>query len=224
MKSSSYRHAWRVSYPLGTVDAYRAMGTVAAPLLAGFTLSTIILLLTATTGKMMPLYGWGITVFAFAAVLFVFSMQFTFCGLLYAASPAERMAWLPHIVGRDPDESAHAAAARVQVQDQALQYRFFGRAGMLYNLGIAGYLVGLGLILVPRTWAVARVIALVVLAAAFALEVIWTVSATTRWRPVWLLPGYGWARQFSGNPADASSAAQVTDPAAPAPKAGPTPS
>jgi len=33
------------------------MGTVAAPLLAGFTLSTVVVLLTAASGKTMPLYG-----------------------------------------------------------------------------------------------------------------------------------------------------------------------
>jgi hypothetical protein len=204
MKRSSYRHAWRVRYPLGTVDAYRAMGTVAAPLLAGFTLSSIVLLLTAADGSAMPLYDWGITGFAIA-VLFVFSMQFTYCGLLYAASPSERMAWLPHYVGQDPDESAHAAAAKVQIQDQALQYRFFSRAGLLYNFGILGYTAGLALILIPRTWTAARAIALVVLGAAFVLETIWIVSTSTRWRPMWLLPGYGWARQLTGNAASTDS-------------------
>jgi hypothetical protein len=208
MTRTPYRHAWRVRYPLGMVDAYRAMGTVAAPLLAGFTLSSTVVLLTLSSGNRIPFSGWATAAFGIAVVLFVFSVQFTFLGLLYAASPSERLAWLPHFVGQDPDESAHAAAERVQAKDQVLQYRYFRQAGLLYDLGVLGYTAGLGLILVPRVWTVARGITLAVVTTAFVVEIIWTISSLTRSRPSWLLPSYDWATGHVSSQAKSAASAE----------------
>jgi hypothetical protein len=187
MTGPSSEHNWQFRDPLGTVDAKRAMGTVAAPLLAGFTLTTIVVLLTAGS---MPARDWGIAVFAAAAVMFVLSMQFTYMGLMYAASPTERVAWMPRVPGHEPDESAYADAALVQAKDFELQERYFTRAGTLYNFGILAYTTGLALILLPHTWTVPRGITLAILVVAFALEATWTVSDLLGHRVQWLLPGY----------------------------------
>jgi hypothetical protein len=181
---------WRYRYPLGSVDANRAMGTVSAPLLAGFTLATIVVLLTISNGNTMPLREWGITVFTLAAMLFIFTVQFTFMGLMYAASPSERVEWLPRVPGEHPDDDAYANAARVQVKDLRLQERYFTRSGNLYGLGILCYTAGLGLIIIPSDWDPPRGIALAVLATAFVLEVIWYGSTLLGRRAQWLLPGY----------------------------------
>jgi hypothetical protein len=163
------------------------MGTVAAPLLAGFTLASIVALLTAGS---MPERDWGIAVFATAAVMFVFSMQFTYMGLMYAASPSERVDWLPRVPGCEPDEAEYADAALVQAKDLELQERYFTRAGRLYGFGILGYTAGLGLILVPRTWTPPWGIALAIVAVSFVLEAIWAVSSLMGHRVQWLVPGY----------------------------------
>jgi hypothetical protein len=181
------RLSWQFRDPLGTVDAKRAMGTVAAPLLAGFSLTTIVVLLTAGT---MPEREWGITTFAAAATMFMFAMQFTYMGLMYAASPSERVDWMPRIPGHEPDEAAYDYAARVQAKDFELQEHYFTRAGTLYNLGILAYTTGLALILVPRTWTVPRSIAIAVLSVAFVLEAIWAITDLMGRRAQWLLPGY----------------------------------
>jgi len=163
------------------------MGTVAAPLLAGFTLTTIVVLLTAGT---MPERDWGIAVFATAAVMFVFSMQFTYMGLMYAASPSERVDWLPHLQGQEPDEAEYADAVLVQAKDLELQERYFTRAGTLYGFGILAYTAGLGLILIPRAWTVPRGLTLAVVAASFAIEATWAISSLIGRRVQWLVPGY----------------------------------
>ena len=183
------RH-WQYTHPLGTVDANRAMGTVAAPLLAGFTLTTIVVLLTMSSMKNMPLYDWGVTFFVVAAVLFIFAVQFTFMGLMYAVSPSERIEWLPRLSGQEPDDEAYARAAKIQAMDLVLQKRYFTRAASSYGLGILSYTVGLGLIITPNDWTIPRVISLAALAIAFALEVIWYDSSLLAHRVQWLLPGY----------------------------------
>jgi hypothetical protein len=138
----------------------------------------------------MPERDWGIAIFAAAAVMFVFVMQFTYMGLMYAASPSERMEWMPRIPGHEPDEAAYADAARVQAEDFELQERYFIRAGTLYNFGVLAYTIGLALILVPRTWTVPRVIAVAILTVAFVLEAIWAITNLRGRRIQWLLPGY----------------------------------
>jgi MFS family permease len=187
MTEPPHQHRWRFPGPLGTVDAKRAVGTVAAPLLAGFSLTTIGVLLTAGT---IPERDWGITIFVVAAVMFVFCMQFTYMGLMYAASPSERVDWMPRVPGREPDEAAYANAGKVQEKDLKLQNRYFTRVGTLYNFGILAYTTGLALILVPRTWTIPRGIALAILAGAFVLEAIWTITDLIGHRVQWLLPGY----------------------------------
>jgi hypothetical protein len=138
----------------------------------------------------MPEQDWGITIFTVAAIMFVFAMQFTYMGLMYAASPSERVDWMPRILGREPDEPAYMDAAKVQDKDFKLQKRYFTRASMLYNVGILSYTGGLAMILVPRTWTVPRGFAVAILGAAFVLEAIWTIAERTRRRPQWLVPGY----------------------------------
>lgn len=187
MSRSPRQVNWQFRDPLGTVDAARAMGTIAAPLLAGFSLTTIVVLLTAGS---MPERDWGITVFAAAAMVFVFSMQFTYMGLMYAASPSERVDWMPRVPGHEPDEDAYADAAKVQAKDFELQERYFTRAGMLYNFGILAYTTGLALILVPKTWTIPRGTAVAILGVAFVLEAIWVTTDLMGHRVQWLLPGY----------------------------------
>ena len=166
------------------------MGTVAAPLLAGFALTTVVVLVTMSSVKTMPLYEWGVAVFALAGTLYVFTVQFTFMGLMYAASPSDRVEWLPRVAGQEPDDEAYAMATKVQVMDLALQERYFTRAGRLYALGILCYTAGLGFVIIPHDWDAPRGIALAVVTLAFVLEVVWFGSTLLGRRVQWLIPGY----------------------------------
>ncbi|RKR92928.1 hypothetical protein BDK92_7416 [Micromonospora pisi] len=190
MSTPQPERRWQVVYPLGRTDAMRAMGTVAAPLLAGFGLATLTMLIT---GDRPPRLGTvGIVAFAVGSTLFVFSIQFTFAGLLYAATPAERMAWE---AGDEPVSAAAAArASDVQQKDTWLADRYFRSARSTYDAGILAHLCGLAAILVPRDGNAGRWIATGVVLAAIAVEVVWIVSAHRGRGPAWLLPGYRHAR------------------------------
>lgn len=202
MTTQTDQHRWHVVYPLGKVEACRAAGTVAAPLLAGFTLATTVVLRTAE--RQPPLQDWATALFVAAASAFIFAMQFTYCGLLYSAPPSERLAWLPRPVGGDPSVEAHTVAARVQRKDRILQGRYFKRAGFFYNVGILTYLAGLIMTIVVDKWTVVPIFALLILIVVFVVEAIWVITVqvrqsprllrrSPRWLvagPRWLLPGY----------------------------------
>jgi hypothetical protein len=206
MTKPPLHHRWQFRDPLGSVDANRAMGTVAAPLLAGFSLTTVIVLLT--TGR-MPEVDWAIMILTATAVMFVLSMQFTYMGLMYAASPSERVDWMPRVPGSEPDKAAYAEAARVQAEDFQLQERYFSRARLLYDFGVLGYTAALGLALVPRVWTAPRGITLGIIAVAFGLEAVWTGSAMFGRRVQWLLPGYkSLARKQKADPRPAPASRQ----------------
>jgi hypothetical protein len=180
---------WQVVYPLGRTDAMRAMGTVTAPLLAGFGLATLVLLVTADK---QPLLGaLGTVAFAIGSTLFVFAIQFTCAGLLYAATPAERTAWETEPVSAD----AAARALDVQRKDIWLADRYFRSARWTYDLGIMAHLTGLAAILVPADHNASRWTATGVVTAALLVEGIWVVSAHRGRGPAWLLPGYRHARR-----------------------------
>jgi hypothetical protein len=192
-------HMWRVRYPLGTVDAVRSMGTIAAPLLAGFALTTVVLLATASSPPRFA--DWALAALAAAAGLFVFSLQFTLAGLLYAAPPSDRMAWRPDAA---TNRGARDALRRVQRKDDYLQREYFRRARGCYDLGMLGYLVGLLVIIYPVHWTVGRAIALGVVALAAVLELVWMVAAWSGKRPAWLLPGYANVPQAALDDVEAS--------------------
>ena len=190
------RRRWQVVYPLGRTEAMRAMGTVAAPLLAGFGLATLTLLITADHPPRLATVG--MIAFTVGSTLFVFSIQFTCAGLLYAATPAERMAWE---AGTEPvSATAAARASEVQQKDIWLAGRYFHVARWTYDLGILAHLCGLAAILVPSGGNVGRWIATAVVLIAIIVEGIWVLSAHRGRGPAWLLPGYRHARQALSPP------------------------
>jgi len=193
----SDRAQWLVQYPLGMVDATRAMGTVAAPLLAGFGLATLTLLSTASVPvRLAPV---AITLFAIGSALFVFCLQFTASALLYAAPPGERVAWRLAESG-DIDPAAWSALYRVQHQDTQLFRRYQFRARLTYDLGIIAHLGGLLALVAPPSWASWRIAAFAVVAAALALELWWIVGGWFGHTPRWLIPGYDSLRRATRVP------------------------
>lgn len=176
---------WLVRYPLGTVDAMRAMGTVAAPLLAGFALAVVSIL--ATADHLAYLGELAIGAFTAGAVLFVFCLQFTFSALLYSATPDERIAWT---LGNQAEPVHIERAQRVQRLDHRLQGRYLARARITYDLGIVSHLVGLLALIAPRHWWSTRDVAFGIVAVALGVELLWIIGGWVGWRPAWLLPGY----------------------------------
>jgi hypothetical protein len=194
MNTPAPARRWQVVYPLGRTDAMRSLGTVAAPLLAGFGLATLALLVTADQGPRFS--GVAVAAFALGSTLFVFCLQLTCTGLLYAAPPADRVAWQGE--PGPADAAAVERALDVQRKDIWLTDRYFQPARWMYDLGLAAHLVGLAALCVPRGGDAGRWAATAVVLTALAVEVLW-IAGTHRGRgPGWLLPGYRHARQALG--------------------------
>ena len=175
---------WVTRYPLGAVDAARAMGTVSAPLLAGFALAVIA---TVSTSDKQPKHGHAaVAAFAVGACLFVFCVQFTVVLVQYSAPLSERQAWL----SVNTTANAQQVAVKVQRRDNRLQARYLLRARLTFDLGVLSHLLGLMALVWPRTWLSWQTPATVAVSAALALELWWIVGTWLGRSPTWLLPGY----------------------------------
>jgi hypothetical protein len=179
------RPRWLVRYPLGTTDALRSMGTVAAPLLGGFALATLAVLLTSDAQTRFA--GPATLALALASTMFVLCVQFTVTALLYSATPAERTDWLPP----EPDDpSVTLRLQRVQRKDHQLQGKYLTRAKITYDIGIVSLLAALLAMVAPDHWPSWRAAAFLVVAAGLALELLWIIGGRLPRQPRWLLPSY----------------------------------
>lgn len=91
---------WVVPSPYGFSAATEAMGSVAAPLLAGFSLTLTLLVLQAGKGD----FRWPdatVLVLVAAAVLFIMVIQFSFWARQYVVTPSELLDWWPDIETND---------------------------------------------------------------------------------------------------------------------------
>jgi hypothetical protein len=85
---------WETPDLYGQAEAVNSMGTIAAPLLAGFSLAAMVQALTIKTSEAR----WPTTsmlLFMLAAILFITSVQATFWARGYQTNPAEILAWWP---------------------------------------------------------------------------------------------------------------------------------
>ena len=82
---------WEVPNPYGDVAAIKSMGGIAAPLLAGFSITLAALILSAPQH-----FRWTsvtLTLLTGAAVALIGALQFTFRALQFAVSPSEIEQW-----------------------------------------------------------------------------------------------------------------------------------
>lgn len=179
------RPRWQARYPLGTTDAFRSMGTVAAPLLAGFAFTTLVILLTA--GTTIRLAGPATFALALATTMFILCIQLTFTGLLYSAPPAERTDWQPRAT---TDSQTAERVMLVQRKDHQLQGHYLARSRLTYDVGVVSLISALLALVTPTQWLSWRGAAFLVVAASLAVELAWVVGARSRYRPRWLLPSY----------------------------------
>ncbi len=178
---------WETPDLYGEAEALNSMGTIAAPLLAGFSLAAMAQTLTIKTSEAR----WpdaALLLFMLAAVLFVTAVQAMFWARGYQASPAEIKAWWPDVT--DPqrlkrlqrEQKRHAAGFRM----------WSNRARVTYSAALLSLLAALTILAVPPDSygqaAVLRWLAVAVGAAAFIAESIWTMGSFTnpRWM-AWLL-------------------------------------
>ncbi len=135
--------AWTVPAPYGYAKAVTTAGSVGAPLLAGFTVTLMGIVIGY--GSDMGAPGLALVVLSAAAVVLIAAVQFSFAARSYAVDPREIAAWYP-------DYNDDAVRQNL-VDDQAYhakQEQVWGRRfRRAYNFGILLLLAGVAVVLIP---------------------------------------------------------------------------
>jgi hypothetical protein len=175
---------WNRRRPINYPKQIEMAGGIAAPLLVGFSLTTVAQLVI---GRDQPwLSEWAIALFAIAAALLVYAMQFSTTALGYAATPSERLDYNPE-AAFEPD--ILRIVRKRQWEEMELRAKYTVRTKYCYNFGLLAFLGGLGLILVPHhawPWPWGRFVGVAVVSVSLIIEGMWTLSDGQR--PKRLLP------------------------------------
>jgi hypothetical protein len=162
---------WNRRRPINYPKQIEMAGSIAAPLLVGFSLTTVAQLVI---GRDHPwLSEWAIALFAVAAVLLVYAMQFSATALGYAATPAERLDYNPE-AAFEPD--ILRVVRKRQWEEMELRAKYTVRTKYCYNFGLLAFLGGLGLILVPHhawPWPWGQFVGVAVVSVSLIIEVMW---------------------------------------------------
>jgi hypothetical protein len=132
-----------VPYPYGVHTATDGLGGVAAPLLAGFAVALLGLVLQVDTQMRWP--GTALFLFAASAVLFLQVVQLNARARGFVVSFRQALDWYP-----DADDPERRARVLDEVWQHDAKWRFWiRRARVLYNVGIVLLLLGTAVLLVP---------------------------------------------------------------------------
>jgi len=180
--------AWNSPPVVGQAETPRALGGVVTPVLAGFALAAVALLVTTDNAHLPPLHDEAVLAFVVAVAVLLAAMQFSAASVRYASRPAERMDLAPE-AKLEIDVLNLVRAA--QHKDRYLEDAYSNRARVFYNLGLIAFLLGLGLMVWPSTinpseWA--RLIGAGVIGIATLGEVLWALQP--RMRTQSLFPDY----------------------------------
>jgi hypothetical protein len=174
--SSPQPGLWQRPARPGYQEALKGLGGTVAPFLAGFSLATIALLVTADHSPRLA--GPAILALATSASLLLYSMQAAFLALQHSASPADWLGWYPEATVNERslgDVRERQAAAHMRAIAAWRAY------AVTYELGLLFFLSGLFMLIWPRFPAhghpsIWRLCALVPVALACIVEVWWIVA------------------------------------------------
>ncbi len=181
---TSSSRVWARMEPLGYPQAMSNFSTVAAPLLAGFSLSAMVVM----TGR--PTRGargdLAITLFGAAACLLIYALQAGVSAQQLVLGPADRAKLIPEA---QTSESWMTRVRGDQWRDTQLALALFRRVRLAYNGGLMA--ISLALVATiqpaPGDWSLARSVGFAVLVSACVVEAV----LCFRWPPrlsQWLLP------------------------------------
>ncbi len=140
----SERPSWTAPGYYGHGEATQTIGSVAAPLLAGFGVAMIGLILTAAP-QLLRWPEWAMVALSVSVVLLLACVQFTFRARRRWSTPSEIEQWWP-------DANEDYRRTRLY-QEQAADREVFGQwtrlARWSYDLGIVALLTALSLLLAP---------------------------------------------------------------------------
>jgi hypothetical protein len=167
---------WQRPERLGHQEALKGLGGSVAPFLAGFSLATIALLVTADHSPRLA--GPAVLALATSVSLLLYSMQTAFLALEHSASAADWLGWYPEAT---VNELSLADIRRRQAAEHIRVKAAWRVHAITYELGLAFFLAGLFMLIWPRFPAhghpsVWRLCALVPVALAFIVEVWWMVA------------------------------------------------
>ena len=161
---------WKRPENVARAEEVRGFGGVVGTLIAGFSLAAISQLVSADDPP--PLYHVAVAALTAAAVLMLFSVQFSFLMLRHSSSPEERLAW-------HPEAKVHptplAKERKQQAEDKLLSDEYYLRARFFFNLGLILFFTGLGFTVVPDDWSAARIAAVAFAAAGGLVEAWWAI-------------------------------------------------
>jgi len=155
--------------PYGLFSTVDGLGTVAAPLLAGFAVTLIALVLQVETDLRWP--SLSLTLLGVAAVLLLQTVQLAARARGYAITPAQVRDWFPDL---DRQVERRAVVNWELRHHQACWRALVARARWRYNLAIVSLLLGIAAMLVPAEAArltTARWCAIAVVLAGAAAEI-----------------------------------------------------
>jgi len=177
---------WKTPYLYGEAEALNSMGTIAAPLLAGFSLAAMVQVLTVNAAETR----WpdaALLLFLLAAVMFVACVQAMFWARGYQVTPPEIKDWWPDAV--DPERMDQL---RREQELHSAGFRMWSDRGRLtYAAGLLCLLAALTVLAVPPDHgqsSIVRWLAVAVGSAAFTSETVWTFGSFTSpvRRPRWV--------------------------------------
>lgn len=180
---------WLKSRPLAFIENVRTLGGIAAPLLAGFSLTAVIQLVTLGKDASPPRFApAAVSAFAIAAGFLLYALQFSAIAVTFGVEPSQYLDFFPE-ARRDPESLRRVR--EMQFEDTILRWKYNTRAHVTYDIGLIAFLLGLGLTLVPSRWSplpYGRVVALAVVGAALVIEAVWIFSVGRSRGPEPLLP------------------------------------
>jgi hypothetical protein len=164
---------WERPQRFGYHETLRGLGGVVAPLLTGFSLATIAVLVTASDRP--PLSDWAEFALGASAAALLFGMQTSFLALSRNPSPAEILSWQPETAVND-DELLNAREA--QAATFANMTRLWNLSAPAYDAGITLFLFGLLFLLIPhaKSWSVAHGFAVAAVGIALLGEMWWALA------------------------------------------------
>lgn len=136
---------WKVPWPYGYPQAVDSAGSVAAPLLAGFSITLLGIAIASSTG--MRWANEAMVALAAATGLLVFAVQAAFIARSFHVTPAELLGWWA-----EPDKNPGLAQLHQWQAEHKVNYDIWAaRFRLSYNLGLVLLLAGVALCLVPPT-------------------------------------------------------------------------
>lgn len=135
---------WETPVRYGSAEALTSMGTIAAPLLAGFSLAGFLQVLTLGSSDVR----WRDAPLLFlmiAAAFLILTVQATFWARQYQVTPAEMKEWWP-----DWKQPYRARMLRREQEEHNDSFLRWGRlARVTYELGLLSLITALTLLAVP---------------------------------------------------------------------------